>query len=193
MPGEPLLFFTRRTPASNHSVVHRSSKSLRSSLNRSLPLISLRTLHEPFCDRRIIDSPALYVSGTRRLRPGWSRTHVFNKPPKPLACSALHLRPPWRCPDVFASHASPPDHRHWALRLLRLHPQVQSVFAVTVSLATCSNSVELTSDICLRIPVDLSVYATHTQIYDFLRPNRGIKYLGYKWGDGRNQVDCATG
>jgi hypothetical protein len=63
-PGEPLFFLTRQNPVLNLSIVHSASKRLSSWLNRSLCLILLVRSHEPFIDPRIVDSPALYVSGT---------------------------------------------------------------------------------------------------------------------------------
>ena len=67
MPGDPLFCLTRRKPASNQWVVHSSSKSLRSSVNRSLPLISLSSLRGPFFNLRTVDSTDVYVSATRRF------------------------------------------------------------------------------------------------------------------------------
>jgi hypothetical protein len=87
-PGAPLFFFTFRKPALNHSIEHSSSKSLRSSVNRSLRLISLFSLHGSFANQCTDDSADAYVSAIRRLPCG------LISDPQSLMCLQFRLRVP---------------------------------------------------------------------------------------------------
>jgi len=74
-------------------------------MNRSLCLISLSTLHEPFYDHRTVDSPDVYVTGIRpllhKLISGpQSLTSLINRLRVPPFTSILHDTVPTFYPQL---------------------------------------------------------------------------------------------